>query len=77
MVAVHGLGGGWQNTWSRGKTAWIRDSLPNDFPHARIFAYGHDVRDFSQKGLSFSDASYDVFQSYERQRKYVGSNYRT
>ena len=44
IVAVHGLGGDWEQTWTdeNGKL-WLRDFLPVHVPHqARVFSYGYD-----------------------------------
>ncbi|KAK4222924.1 hypothetical protein QBC38DRAFT_488808 [Podospora fimiseda] len=48
IVAIHGLGGNAFNTWTHisrepgsKSPIWLRDFLPNAFPHARIFTYGY------------------------------------
>ena len=44
IVAVHGLGGDWEQTWTdeNGKL-WLRDFLPFHLPYqARVFSYGYD-----------------------------------
>ena len=42
IVAVHGLGGDWQGTWTdeNGKL-WLRDFLPSQLPNARVMSYGY------------------------------------
>lgn len=44
IVAVHGLGGDWEQTWTdENGNLWLRDFLPLHLPHqARIFSYGYD-----------------------------------
>ncbi|TDZ15835.1 Vegetative incompatibility protein HET-E-1 [Colletotrichum orbiculare MAFF 240422] len=41
IVAVHGLGGDWEDTWTHaaGKS-WLKNFLPSDFPNARIWSFG-------------------------------------
>jgi hypothetical protein len=48
IVAVHGLNGHRDETWTaaNGKH-WLRDLLPNDLPHARIFCWGYDANTHS------------------------------
>ena len=43
IVAVHGLGGDWEATWtdSNGQL-WLRDFLPTQIPPARIMSYGYN-----------------------------------
>ncbi|KAF2729360.1 hypothetical protein EJ04DRAFT_395422, partial [Polyplosphaeria fusca] len=44
IVAVHGLNGHRDNTWTAANgTHWLRDLLPKDIPNARIFCWGHDA----------------------------------
>ena len=42
-MAVHGLGGDWERTWTdeNGKL-WLRDFLPSQLPNARIMSYGYN-----------------------------------
>jgi surfactin synthase thioesterase subunit len=52
-VAVHGLGGHWDKTWSdsNGKN-WLRDFLPEEFPNARIMAFGYDSKMFFSSSVT-------------------------
>jgi hypothetical protein len=50
IVAVHGLGGHYEDTWTwkpaKGKDAtpcnWVKDLLPADVSNARIMSFGYD-----------------------------------
>jgi hypothetical protein len=39
VIAVHGLGPEYPAAWTKDDTMWLRDFLPDDFPHARILAF--------------------------------------
>ncbi|KAF2466293.1 uncharacterized protein BDR25DRAFT_345541 [Lindgomyces ingoldianus] len=44
IVAVHGLNGHCDETWTAANgTHWLRDLLPKDIPDARIFCWGYDA----------------------------------
>lgn len=65
IVAVHGLGGHYENTWTWspvGSTGqkpcnWLKDLLPSRFPNARILSFGYN----SAVALSKSIADVSVF----------------
>jgi hypothetical protein len=45
IVAIHGLDGHRERTWTDNNgTLWLRDLLPDEVPNARIFTYGYDAR---------------------------------
>ncbi len=47
IVAVHGLMGDAYNTWTHSNGHfWLRDSLPEEVPGARIFSYGYPANVF-------------------------------
>ncbi|KAK2599764.1 hypothetical protein N8I77_011490 [Diaporthe amygdali] len=60
VVAVHGLGGSWNKTWtaSNGKL-WLRDFLPSQVEEigfkARTLAFGYDSESFFSKSTSDID----------------------
>jgi hypothetical protein len=41
VIAVHGMGPKYPATWTKDDTMWLKDFLPDDFPHARILAFVH------------------------------------
>ena len=47
IVAVHGLGGHWKDTWTEGEKLWLRDFLPDQLRevsvNARIMSYGYNA----------------------------------
>src|SRR5437016_8883610 len=57
IIAVHGLGGNWQRTWtaSNGKH-WVRDFLPHQLRtaniHARVMAYGYNSDTWFSKAVT-------------------------
>lgn len=45
IVAVHGLNGHRENSWTaENRVNWLQHLLPQKVPHARIFSYGYDAR---------------------------------
>jgi hypothetical protein len=47
IVAIHGLNGHYQRTWSAiasngSQVNWLRDFLPKQIPNARIMSYGYN-----------------------------------
>ncbi|MCJ1268052.1 hypothetical protein MMC22_007938, partial [Lobaria immixta] len=47
IVAVHGLNGHREKTWTVNDVNWLRDLLPLDIPKARILSWGYDARTHS------------------------------
>ena len=45
IVFVHGLGVTWRQTWAgeHDSRLWLRDTLPKDFPTARILTWVYDA----------------------------------
>ena len=43
IVAVHGLNGHRENTWTMNGRNWLRDFLPKNIPNARIYSWGYDA----------------------------------
>ncbi|KAL6158765.1 hypothetical protein ACJBU6_02866 [Exserohilum turcicum] len=44
IVAVHGLNGHRDKTWTATNgVQWLRDLLPNDIPNARVFCWGYNA----------------------------------
>src|ERR1700722_8526613 len=80
IVAVHGLGGQWDTTWTdeNGKL-WLRDFLPLDLPRARIMSYGYNaytafskaVTDISDVAASLLDRLDNERQPHERKRPVI------
>jgi predicted alpha/beta-fold hydrolase len=55
IIAVHGLGGDWEKTWTDDNGAlWLRDFLPSQLPSARIMSYGYN------SSTAFSKAVTDI-----------------
>ncbi|KAI9776252.1 MAG: hypothetical protein M1839_000486 [Geoglossum umbratile] len=53
IVAIHGLNGHREKTWTASNNIlWLRDLLPKDIPNARIFSWGYDVNTHSTSHLS-------------------------
>ncbi|KAF8252486.1 hypothetical protein K440DRAFT_536358, partial [Wilcoxina mikolae CBS 423.85] len=42
IVAVHGLGGHWSETWTENGKLWLRDFLPSQLQSARIMSFGYN-----------------------------------
>jgi hypothetical protein len=43
IVAIHGLNGHRERTWSQNGHLWLRDFLPELIPEARILTWGYDA----------------------------------
>ncbi|PVF97374.1 hypothetical protein CPB86DRAFT_815646 [Serendipita vermifera] len=47
IVAIHGLGGHRERSWTakndKNGKMWLKDFLPDDIPNARILTYGHNA----------------------------------
>jgi hypothetical protein len=70
IVAVHGLGGGWDTTWTdeNGKL-WLRDFLPLDLPRARIMSYGYNAHTgFSKAVTDISDVAISLLDRLDYER---------
>lgn len=51
-MAVHGLGGHREKTWTVDSINWLRDLLPSDIPNARILSWGYDANTHSTSPIS-------------------------
>jgi hypothetical protein len=52
IVAVHGLNGHREKTWTAGGKNWLREFLPFDIPNARILSWGYDANTHSTSPIS-------------------------
>jgi len=69
-VAVHGLDGGAQKTWTHPNNHyWLKDSLPNEFPGARIYSFGYpaDVL-FSREQSEIADFARALLEEVKGER---------
>ncbi|KAN0098199.1 hypothetical protein V8E51_013862 [Hyaloscypha variabilis] len=57
IVAIHGLGGDWEGTWTDDTTGkmWLKDFVPQAMPSARVLSFGYD----SEYALSNTVADID------------------
>ncbi|TDZ39082.1 Protein SERAC1 [Colletotrichum spinosum] len=74
IVAVHGLGGDWEDTWTHaaGKS-WLKDFLPSDFPNARIWSFGYDSSLLGKTVAGINDAAKSLVSSLHGKRRFTGS----
>jgi hypothetical protein len=69
IVAIHGLTGHWRQTWTHDNGAcWLTDFLPDQFPNARIMAYGYNANIFLSKAVT------DIKQEAEMLLRYLENN---
>ncbi|KAF3031307.1 hypothetical protein E8E12_000040, partial [Didymella heteroderae] len=53
IVAVHGLNGHREKTWTAGNGVhWLRDLLPHDLARARVLSWGYDANTYSGSRVS-------------------------
>jgi len=52
IVAIHGLNGHREKTWTVGGVNWLRDLLPSDIPNARILSWGYDANTHGTSPIS-------------------------
>lgn len=58
VIAVHGLGPEYPQTWTEDGKMWLRDFLPYDLPLARILAFVYPPQAFNNPDLmDFKDLS--------------------
>ncbi|KAF8540576.1 hypothetical protein BDD12DRAFT_833045 [Trichophaea hybrida] len=71
IVAIHGLGGHWQKTWTdaNGKF-WLQDFLSGQLPNARIMCFGYNSKTAFTKAVSdIEDASCDLLDRLDDMRQ--------
>lgn len=77
LIAIHGLGGHPQNTWTAGKHSWLEDFLPVDLPQLRIMVFGYnDARTFSGSGSNIENTALDLLEDITRLWRQEGRNKR-
>jgi hypothetical protein len=59
IIAVHGLNGDQERTWTEGNVFWLRDLLPHTLRSveisARVFSYGYNADTHSKEAVSVQD----------------------
>jgi len=45
IIAIHGITGDAYSTWTNKETSyfWLQDSLPREFPGARLYSFGYNA----------------------------------
>jgi hypothetical protein len=79
IIAVHGLGGHWEGTWTAAKTEvnWLRSLLHDDIPNARIFSYSYNSKEYFSKSISnIQDFALDLLVDYKSYRTSVAEKSR-
>jgi len=72
IVAVHGLGGDWEETWLDSSTGkmWLRDFIPIQMPKARVFSFGYNSAfAFSHSILDIDGAALDLVSRLHDERQ--------
>lgn len=71
VVAIHGLGGDWQGTWTADNgRLWLRDFLPAEVQNARMFSYGYNSQiAFTKSVADISDVARMLLDSLKGERK--------
>src|ERR1700683_3840933 len=71
IVAVLGLSGGWDTTWTdeNGKL-WLQDLLSLDLPHAHIMSYRYNTHTaFSKAITDISDVAASILDRLDNERQ--------
>lgn len=65
IIGIHNFSGSPNDTWKTEEgTFWLRDLLPRDFKHARIFSFGFEPLDvLSDPSKNFGYMAGDIFKS--------------
>lgn len=72
IVAIHGLGAHPIGDWQKGQYVWIRDSLPSDFPKARIMTFEYMVRISRDTGFStIRNVAVELLEDLAKERQNV------
>ncbi|KIX03635.1 uncharacterized protein Z518_07188 [Rhinocladiella mackenziei CBS 650.93] len=72
IVAVHGLGGDWEGTWTDDTThqMWLRDFIPNQWGEARVLSFGYDSTfAFSHSVADIDDSAVDLINRLDGERQ--------
>ncbi|KAH9208842.1 Alpha/Beta hydrolase protein [Leptodontidium sp. 2 PMI_412] len=74
IVAIHGLGGHYQKTWTDGDCNWLRDFLPGQLRDSdinpRVMCYGYDAGTaFSKSVLAIHNVAEDLLDRLRLCRK--------
>ncbi|EXM13252.1 hypothetical protein FOTG_18293 [Fusarium oxysporum f. sp. vasinfectum 25433] len=80
IVAIHGLNGHREKTWTaEDGIHWLRDLLPDDAPRARILSWGYDANTHAASGTSslfLYDHARTLVSDLSRKRKLTNSSQR-
>lgn len=71
IIAIHGLGGSWETTWTDPKTGvnWLQSLLIDDIPDARVMSYGYNSKEyFSRSNANIRDFALDLLVDYKSYR---------
>src|SRR5208282_5496876 len=69
IIAIHGLGGNWRQTWTaKNGNFWLEHFLPTQLPNARIMAYGYNA------DIVLSKAVTDIKNEAEMLLRYIENN---
>lgn len=79
IVAVHGLGGDWEATWTDADSncLWLRDFVPQQFlgMNLRIWSFGYDSKTaFTNSVADIDDAAKALIDALDGERR--GNNSR-
>lgn len=68
VIAIHGLNGHYERTWTENGTLWLRDLLPEDLPGARVYSFGYDSRIFTDTVMTIGDYALELLNAISRER---------
>ncbi|KAE8447059.1 hypothetical protein EG329_011194 [Mollisiaceae sp. DMI_Dod_QoI] len=70
IIAVHGIDGGAHKTWTHSNNYyWLQDSLPKDFPGARVYSFGYPAEVyFSREKSQIADFARALLEEVKGER---------
>ena len=75
VIAVHGLGSEYPQTWTKDGKMWLKDFLPDDLPLARILAFVYPPEAFNDPDIvGFRDLAGSLLRCIVKDRESLHSD---
>lgn len=70
-MAIHGIGGHREESWTVNGVNWLRDLLPSEIPHTRIFSWGYNDNDSEIQPHHLLGHAPTLLSDLQRERKFT------